>query len=221
MRGIVPVLAGSLPVASLLLVFPAFIDSNRAYKELDVVLPVIEKNSAIAELELGSNMPGRVFSMAAAGGRALPVRGGRAIYSFTDSSIAAVRMYPEHEWNDSLGRVLYDSYGFRPDVDCDRYRYILAHVPGGAFDEIAKRAFAPDAKPLAENGEWLLLESTHYRVPMTAPDGPLPKPAPPSLRKRMKLTYARMLTEAGTAAAGAATPEEIMPSVSEGDMLEQ
>jgi hypothetical protein len=192
---IVRFLAVVLPVGSLLLMWPEFADSDRAYKELDALLPLITEGSAVAHMELGSNAPERVYSVAGGGARALAVRGGRLLFSFADSPISPVQMTPEYQWNESLRRVAFDAYAFRPAFDCDRYKFIIAHNPGGSIPRIMERAMLPDARVIGRSGEWLLLESTHVVLPLLSPDAPLPEPHPATLRKRMKLAYQQMLEE--------------------------
>jgi len=104
-------------------------------------------------------------------------------------------MAPEYQWNESLRRGAFDAYAFRPSFDCDRYRYVLAHNPGGSIARILERAMLPDAKLVARSGEWILLESTHDVIPLLSPDALLPEPHPATLRKRMKLAYNQMLEE--------------------------
>jgi hypothetical protein len=194
-------LPAAMPLGSLLIAAPEFADSDRAYRELDVLLPQIAKGSAVAELELGSDQPGRIFSMASGGARVLPERGGRLLYSLTDSPIAIAQMPVKYQWNESLQRCIFESYELRPGWDADRYRYFIAHVPGGMLNEIAKRAFLPDARFVDSSGEWMLFESTHEVIPLLSPDAPLPpKPWGPNmrkLRKRMEVAFDEMVNEAG------------------------
>jgi hypothetical protein len=192
---VVRFLAAVLPVGSLLLMWPEFADSDRAFRELDALLPYIAEGSAVAHMEIGSNATDRVYSAAGGGARALAVRGGRLLFSFADSPISPVQMATEYQWNESLRRGAFDAYAFRPSFDCDRYRYILAHNPGGSIARILERAMLPDAKLVARSGEWILLESTHDVISLLSPDAPLPEPHPATLRKRMKIAYAQMLAE--------------------------
>ncbi len=191
---IVNLLAAVLPVGSLLLMWPEFADSDRAFKELDVLLPLIAEGSAVAHVELGSN-DDRVYSAAGGGARALATRGGRLLFSFSDSPISPVQIAEQYQWNDSLERVAFDGYAFRPAFDFDRYKYMLAHYPGGTLVLVAERAMLPDAKLIGRSGEWLLFESTHDVIPLLSPDAPLPQPHPATLRKRMAIAYRQLLEE--------------------------
>ena len=213
------VLAATLPLGSLFIVWPEFADSDRAYRELDVLLPLIDKNSAVAEIELGSDQAGRIFSMASGGARVLPERGGRLLYSLTDSPIAAVQMASEYQWNESLARIVFHTYKLRPSWDSLRYRYFIAHVPGGPIDALAAIAMAPDAKLLGTSGEWMLFESTHEVIPELSPDSPLPEPKPESLLKRMNRAYDEAVKESGRPAPGPMPLPKNINEVEDGDTI--
>jgi hypothetical protein len=192
---IVKLLAIALPVGSLLLMWPEFADSDRTFKELDALLPLIAEGSAVAHAELGSD-DDRVYSAGGGGARALATRGGRLLFSFNDSPISPVQMTERYQWNESLTRVAFDAFAFRPAFDFDRYKYMLAHNPGGSLVLVVERAMLPDAKLIGRSGEWMLFESTHQVMPLLSPDAPLPQPHPATLRKRMAIAYRQLVQEA-------------------------
>jgi hypothetical protein len=190
------IFASVMPIGSLLMVWPEFADAHRSYTELDTLLPLIEKNSSICQLELGTSTAGRVFSAASGGTRAVAVRGGRICYTFTDSTISPVMVNKQYQWNESLERMLFDTYKIRPAHDLTLYRYIIAHSPGGVIADVAIRAMEPDAKLVGRTGEWLLFESTHPTRPLLTGDVPLPSdPKPATLRKRMRLAFEALVKE--------------------------
>jgi hypothetical protein len=189
------IFATVMPIGSLLIVWPEFADADRSYKELDTLLPLIEQNSSLCQLELGTSTVNRVFSAASGGTRAVAVRGGRICYTFTDSTISPVMVNRDYQWNESLERLLFDTYKFRPSHDFTLYRYVVAHSPGGAIADVAIRAMEPDAKLVGRTGEWLLFESRLPTRPLLSPDVPLPDPKPPTLRKRMRLAFEALVKE--------------------------
>jgi hypothetical protein len=152
-------------------------------------------NSSVCQLELGTSTQGRVFSAASGGTRAVAVRGGRICYTFTDSTISPVMVNREYQWNESLERLLFDTYKFRPSHDFTLYKYVVAHSPGGVLADVAVRAMQPDAKLIGRTGEWLVFESTLPTRPMLTGDVPLPEPKPATLRKRMRLAFESLVKE--------------------------
>ena len=182
----------ALPIAPLLAAWPAFSDSSRLYADLDPLLDRIEPGSAVVELELGPDDPSRSFSLGPAYGRALATRGGRLLYSFTDSPIFPVVMPRAVQWNEAAVRVAFDCWRFEPARDLRRFRYVLVHAGDPALALLATFALQPEAEVVAQSGEWTLFAS---RLPVTsvvAPDAPLDVPSPETFRKRMQAAFARL-----------------------------
>lgn len=206
---IAKVFASVAPVSMLLVAWPQFADADRAYRELDRMLPQIAMGSAVAPIEVATSTEGRMFSAAAGGTRVVAIRGGRTMYSMTDSTISPVRVARGYEWNEPLTRTLYDSHQLRPAHDLKRFRYVLAHVPGGLVSEGVIRALAPEARVVDRSGEWILFESKLELVPLKSPDVPLPQdPRPMTLRKRMRLALDEMIREGVAVRRTDVPPEE-------------
>src|SRR5207248_6559600 len=68
---LVQLLALVLPIATLLLVWPSFADSDREYRDLDAILARIDKGSSVMMLDLGPYPPGREYNPGPGSARAL------------------------------------------------------------------------------------------------------------------------------------------------------
>jgi hypothetical protein len=186
------VIAMLLPVATLLVAWPSFADSGRAYQTLEQLMPLIEPGSAIAELDLGPGDPSRTFSMGPSGGRVLATRGGRLDYAFTDSPISPVVIPRRYQWNESLIRLGFDSWAFRPAHDFKSFRYVLVRTSSADVAALAQIVLAPEGKYVQTAGEWVLFESTLPVIPPASRPLHLPKPPPEELRDRAASLVERM-----------------------------
>lgn len=181
---------GALAVAPLLAAWPAFADSSRQYAALDELLSHIEPGSAVVELELGPDDPSRNFKLGTAYGRALATRGGRLVYSFSDSPIFPVVIPRRYQWNEAAVRIAFDCWRLQPTHDLRRYRYVLAHSGDPSLAFVARIALGPEAELVAESGEWALYESRLPLVPLLSPDVPLDDPPAATFRDRLKAVLA-------------------------------
>lgn len=186
----------TLPVAPLLVGWPAFADSGREYASLDALLPSIAPGSAVAELELGPDDPSRSFKLGTASGRVLATRGGRIAYSFTDSPIFPVVIPKRYQWNEPAVRIAFDCWKFEPSHDLRRFRYVLVHAGDPALLWLATYVLQPEAVPIAERGEWVLYESKLALSPIVSADVPLDNPRAASFRDRMKEVTANLRSPA-------------------------
>ncbi len=182
----------TLPVAPLLVAWPAFADSSQEYAALAELFPRIAPGSAVAEIELGPDDPSRSFKLGTASGRALATRGGRIVYSFTDSPIFPVVIPKSHQWNEPAVRIAFDCWRFQPSHDLRRFRYLLVHSGDPALLLLASFALQPEAEPIAESGEWVLYESRLPVASVLSPDMPLDDPPAASFRDRMKAVVASL-----------------------------
>jgi len=180
----------ALAVGPLLAAWPAFADSSRQHAALDELLPHIAPGSAVIELELGPDDPSRNFKLGTAYGRALATRGGRLVYSFTDSPIFPVVIPRRYQWNEAALRIAFDCWRLQPAHDLRRYRYVLVHSGDAGLAWVAQIALGPEARPIAESGEWMLYESELPVVPLLSPDEPLDDPPAATFRDRLKAVLA-------------------------------
>jgi hypothetical protein len=181
-----------LPIATLLATWPSFADSGRSYRTLEELLPLIEQGSAVAELDLGPGDPTRTFSLGPSGGRVLATRGGRLDFAFTDSPVSPVIIPKAIRWNESLIRIGFDGWAFRPEHDLRSFRYALVRTPDANVAALAQLTLAPEARYVASAGEWVLFESTLPVVPVTSRAVLTPEPRPETLRERAARIVDRM-----------------------------
>jgi hypothetical protein len=165
-------LCALLPVATMLVLWPAFIESSRNYDDLEALLPLIDKASAVATIATAPNYNGYVRGSLAV--RAVTERGGRMLYSFVESPIAPVRFARDKEWVNPVERVESDQHEFCPRWDLTRFKYLLMNTPKMELQYLATLALKPEARLVATRGEWALFESTLPVVPIDAPDALAP-----------------------------------------------
>lgn len=185
-------LAVLLPVATLLVTWPSFADSGRAYQQLEELLPLIAPGSSVAELDLGPGDPSRTFSMGPSGGRVLATRGGRLDYAFTDSPVSPVVLAKQYRWNEALIRLAFDCWAFRPAHDFKSFRYALVRTSDAGVAALAQITLAPEGRYVATAGEWVLFESTLPVIPPESPPVHMPNPPPEQLRERAAKLVERM-----------------------------
>jgi hypothetical protein len=173
-----------LPLATLLVTWPSFADSGRAYQKLEELLPLIEPGSAVAGLDLGPGDPSRTFSLGPSPGRVLAERGGRLSYAFTDSPISPAIIPRKYRWNESSIRLGFDCWAFRPEQDFKTFRYVLVRTSDANVAALAQIVLAPEGRYVATAGEWVLFESTLPVIPPLSPPLHMPKPPPDQLRDR-------------------------------------
>ncbi|HEX8794295.1 MAG TPA: hypothetical protein VF765_25300 [Polyangiaceae bacterium] len=175
----------ALPLATLFTVLPSFTDSDRQHRYLDSLVAYIEPGSAVAELDLGPGDPLRNYSLGPAYGRVMAERGGRLVYAFTDSPVSPVMIRPEVQWNESLWRIGYNTWRFRPAHDFKLFRYAIVRTQDARLAWEATLATSAEAEPVAEAGEWLLLRSKLPVVPVVSPEPPMETPPPESIDERV------------------------------------
>jgi hypothetical protein len=182
------VLAGSVVAALLLTILPRFADAAGSFAALDRLIPEIAPGSAVAQLDLTPRPPSQVAPVAGAAGRVLAERGGRLLFSFTNIAASPVVTPSRTQWNEPQQRMVNDPWAFRPSLDFHRFRYALVRLaaPDAGLVRAVVRTMAPEGRLVDASGPWLLFESTLSLEPLTAPDAPLPVPAPSSLRDRLQ-----------------------------------
>jgi hypothetical protein len=196
----------ALPLATLFVALPSFVDSNREYRSLEHILPAVERASALAILGLGPADPSRTYSLGPAAGRILATRGGRLAYAFTDSPISPVVIPRRYQWTESLVRVGFDCWEFRPSHDFKRFRYVLLFTTDAVLQRFAAAALKPEAEYVTESGNWALFESRLPVVPLLSRDAPLETPPPETLRERMNALFAQVRKESESAPEPAGAP---------------
>ena len=186
--------AAIVPLGSLAIAWPSFVDSDKLTRDLDALVEHAEYDSSIMVVDVGA-APDRLFSASTLEGHVMALRGGRTLFDFTRSPIAAAFQSPKYAWNDPWNRMMAKPILMRPEHDFDHFRYLYFHSKKPLNHEVAAAALEPDARLVASRGEWSLFESTHLKHGVLALDNSLPYPRPHTLRKRMKDVIRKMSGE--------------------------
>jgi hypothetical protein len=169
-----------------LISWPTFVDSDRIYSDLATLVPFVEPGSAVMALNLGPNPPHRLWSPVVAMGHVVAVRGGRAMFDYSQSPVSPVAQRPEKQWAEPVDRLEGHPYDMRPAWDFTRFRYVLMATPKPTLAAAAEMAITDEARLVASKGDWYLFESRLPLVPIDADDAPLPTPRPATLRKKLR-----------------------------------
>lgn len=187
LRPLVPLVAATVPLGTLLVTLPAFGAADREFRDLDRILSAMAPDAAVAQLDLTPHAPGPVAPVPGAAARVLATHGGRMLFSFTDAPTSPVTMIPARQWNEPVLRMVRDPTAFRPAHDFRRFRYALVRLAPeyALLAPVIVGVMAPEGRFVAESGEWMLFESMLPVDPIDSADVPLPVPAPESLRERL------------------------------------
>jgi hypothetical protein len=181
-------LAAVLPLGILLLSWPQFVDSDHTFRALDRIFARIPENSSVALAALDRPpVRTRVYSASVGPARVLADRGGRMSFSLMTSPLSPVLIRPEYQWGELDRRLLIStSRALEPSFDLDRFEWVIGHSRDPAIRSVLPIAFKPDAVLIAEEGEWMLLRSTHPQASMTSPDA-VPPPGNHTILERVML----------------------------------
>lgn len=171
------VASGVVPAALLLFSWSQFVDSDRTYRDLDVVIAQIPKGSSVGlcALERPLVVDARLFSAGVGPARAVADRGGRVSLSLTVGPLSPVQIRPEWRWDDFDVRTrTVGSRALKPAHDLDRYGWVIVHSRDVPMRRVLIEAFEPDAEYLMTRGEFMLFRSRHPQAPLTSPDVPAP-----------------------------------------------
>jgi hypothetical protein len=175
-----------LPVASLLIAWPTFVDSHRIYTALDDVMTHMAPGSAVACTPTSENPPYRLWSPVVAMGYVVAEHGGRGLFDYTQSPISIVSQRIEKQWPLLVERTTNSLDLLIPSWDLRRFRYLLVLAPEPARAIMATVALRSDATLVATSGDWCLFESKHPQEPIDEDEQPLPNPIPLTLRELMQ-----------------------------------
>jgi len=171
---------------ALALALPSFATTSAALSELDALIPLVAKGSAVGNVEVFTPHPYTyVLSVGAAVTRVTAARGGRTTSSFLlDSPIPPLVVAPKYRWDDL--EVNHQGMALRPQYDFRELRYFIAWLRLASVDDAPlTAALAPDARFVARSGSWVLYESTHDVASIASPELPVPAGAE-TLADRLK-----------------------------------
>ena len=197
-------LCAVLPVASLLVGWPTFADSDHIYSELDVLLPRMKPGSAVMALNL-DQPSNRLWGPMVMMGHVVAVLGGRSLFDYTQSPVSPVSQYPNKEWVEPITRMETHPYEMRPAWDFTRFRYLLLSTPKQTIGAALTLALRNDAVLIGVEGDLYLFESRLPLVPIDADDAPLPTPHPSTLLRKLDIA-SRELEEIEHAASATNSP---------------
>ena len=150
---LVRLLAPALPLGVLFVTWSQFVDSDRGFRRLEPLLAMIGKGSAVATLDLSQGRRERDFSMSSLTTRVVAERGGRILYGFTDSPIAACVVSPEYQWQEVVIRTFNESLAFRPEHDFTRFRYLIFRSTEPWVLDVVTEALDPYARLVMRDDE--------------------------------------------------------------------
>ncbi|MGH7272784.1 MAG: hypothetical protein ACREJ3_20330 [Polyangiaceae bacterium] len=197
-----PVLCAMLPIASMLIAWPTFADSNRIYSDLETLIPRIEIGSSVLALNLGPQGSFRLWNPVCAMGHVVAERGGRSLFDYTQSPVSPVAQRPDKQWTESVGRMELQPYQMRPDWDMTRYRYLLIVTPDPGLAKATEMVLKKQARFIDTKGDWTLFESRLPVVAIDADDAPLPKPHPSSILKLLRVLVKQLTGSEGLGVKG-------------------
>jgi hypothetical protein len=204
-------LCAALPVASLLIAWPTFVDSHRMYSDLEAVMTKMAPNSTVMALNLGPDPPFRLWSPVVAMGYVVAEHGGRAMYDYTQSPISIVSQRPAKQWGETVERLAGRLIEIRPAWDFRHFRYLLVATPKESLGIALSMAMTDEAALIASSGDWYLYES---KLPLIAVDADEPRlmpPYPPSLSARLEAVAKKLRIEADDAGAAAGSGDSAPP----------
>jgi hypothetical protein len=193
------------PVASLLVTWPAFADSNGVYRELDPLLDKIAIGSSVICLNLGPDPRYRLWNPVVAMGHIVAVRGGRSLFDYSQSPTSPVTQRPEKQWPEIMDRLGSQPYNLLPDFDFHHFRYLVLRTTQLGLGQGIAMAIEKDATLIGQSGGWFLFESKLSVVPIDGPDAPLVGYEGPPLLKKLEDVVNAIGRE------GAQTPPKLDP----------
>jgi hypothetical protein len=185
-------LAAFVPFVPILACWPRFVDSDRAYRQLDAVIDHMDTGSTYVVLELGPTNANWLYSPITGMGHVVARLGGRGLFDSTDSLASPVHLRADRAWTHIYERLDMHAYRFMPPFDLTRFRYVILHTTDWSVDAVVSKALEPEARLIFRAGDWTLMESTLPLVPFNAPDSIVPLPHPLTLRKRALATAAEL-----------------------------
>ncbi len=178
---IAPLVCVALPIASLLIAWPTFADSDEVFSDLAELTKQIEPGNAVFSLNAGPDLRHRLWSPQIAMGQIVAEKGGRSLFDYTNSPVSPVSQRPEKQLAQPLDRMQHDPFAFRPHWDFTRFRYVVVYSIRPGLREAIHMAIGGDAERIGHAGDWDLYESRLTVLPIDANDKRLPMPPPPSL----------------------------------------
>jgi len=163
------VTCAAVPALMLAFALPSFLASDAAYRQLDALLPLVDRGSGVFSAELENGLVYRAintrgFSTREAQGHVVALRGGRALSDFTQSPISPALINPTYAWPDMAVRNFLEPARFAPALVFAHFRYGVLHATIPQMRTAVEAALRPEAHLVAQNAEWMLFESDVLRT---------------------------------------------------------
>ena len=196
-RWLPKLLSALLPVGSLLIGWPSFVDSNHVYSDLEAVMSKMEPGAAVMAINLGDDRGNfRLWNPIVGMGYVIAAHGGRAIYDYTQSPISIVSQRPAKQWGETVERLAGRLMQIRPRWDFEHFRYLLVATPKESLGIALSMAMHDDATLVASSGDWYLYESKRPMIAVDADEPLLKPPYPPSLTTGLDAVAKKLRDEA-------------------------
>lgn len=175
-----PWVCAAVPAVMVVLLARPMLDSDASYRRLDALLPLIERDSAVFSVELDRStlraINDRGFSTRYAQGHIVALRGGRALSDYTQSPISPALVNPAFAWQQTATDNYLEPRSFRPALVFALFRYVVLHATYPNVLDAAVAAVDGDARLLARDKDWAIMESTILEtrtldVPEPSPKG--------------------------------------------------
>jgi hypothetical protein len=177
-----------VPLAATVAVLPQYQSTQLAYRALARLTSQVTEGSAIAALDFAPPTPDNFGVPGGAASYLVSKRGGRA-WSFADTPQMPVRTRAAVAWFSGIR--FQNPNNFVPELDLERYRYLLAHVPDERFLHPFSLALGDCGRPVAYVKPFALVESRCLKYGLNDPEPALPKIRPKTLGWRLRQLQAQ------------------------------
>jgi hypothetical protein len=172
--------AGVVPLGSILLAWPTFVDSNKVTRDIDVLIDQVAPGQAYIVVDMGPTIPWRLFHPEPWEGHIVARRGGRCLFDFSQSPVSPAFLNPRYQWNEPYLRMVNRLTEFKPEHDLERFRYVFLHTTVEDWGNWAEEVLEPYARYIDHRGEWFLFESKRLKASPLSEDVAVPNPRPHS-----------------------------------------
>jgi len=177
-----------VPVAATVAVLPQYQSTQLAYRALARLTSQVSEGSAIAAMDFAPPTPDKFGVPGGAASYLVSKRGGRT-WSFADIPQSPVRIRASAAWFSGIR--FQNPNNFVPELDFERYRYLLAHVPDERFLRPFSVVLGDCGRPVAYVKPFALVESRCLKYGLDEPEPVLPRIRPKTLGWRLRQLQAQ------------------------------
>jgi hypothetical protein len=173
----------AVPVAVTLALLPLYQSASANYRAVDRLAPLVTPGSAVGYLDFRGAPLDELGALGRPAAHLVALRGGRT-WSFADAPQYPVRTRDEATWPSGLRFA--NPTNLVPEIDLARYGYLLVVVPEERFVAPLAAALGACARPVAYDAPFALFASRCVRLPLSAPEAPLPPDRPRTVGWRLR-----------------------------------